>query len=36
MAISSSNKLTKYISATTIVTADVANSWFIKIMLASS
>lgn len=28
MAISSSNKLTKYISATTIVTADVANSWF--------
>jgi hypothetical protein len=28
MAISSSSKLTKYISATTIVTADVANSWF--------
>lgn len=28
MATSSSNKLTKYTSGTTIVTADVANSWF--------
>lgn len=28
MASSSSNKLTKYVSAKTIVTADVANAWF--------